>query len=152
MLKTECIKNGFDGAILYLNNKMINYTNFKMYNFTPTHHNTDPTDYYEYTNTIIKPQINNKNINTLFFDFNNAARFSIPYKPQYMYSFTNTTIYNQDYLINTILSAHTEPETEKIILINSWNEWGENMSIEPGEINKTKYLSLIKSNLLSFIR
>jgi hypothetical protein len=42
-------------------------------------------------------------------------------------------------------------ETDKILLINSWNEWGENMAIEPGEINKTKYLSLIKSNLLSFI-
>jgi len=39
----------------------------------------------------------------------------------------------------------------KILLINSWNNWGENTSIEPGQINKKKYLSLLKSNLLSFI-
>ena len=70
-----------------------------------------------------------------------------------MYKFKNTTIYNQDRLVNMILSKYKKEsnEIDKILLINSWNEWGENMAIEPGEINKTKYLSLLKSNLLSFL-
>jgi hypothetical protein len=124
-----------------------------MYNFSPIYKGGEPTDYYNYTEMIIKSKIKNKNINTLFFDFNNSARLAIPYKPQYVTIFSNTTIYNQDHLVNIILTNYKNisTETDKILLINSWNEWGENMAIEPGEINKTKYLSLIKSNLLSFI-
>ena len=78
---------------------------------------------------------------------------AIPYKPNIVTVFKNTTLYNQDKLVNILLNTYKEEKTEsdKILLINSWNEWGENMAIEPGEINKTKYLSLIKSNLLSFI-
>jgi hypothetical protein len=153
LLDVECIKHGFNGAILHLNNMMNNNLNHKMYNFSPSYKGGESTDYYNYTDSIIKIQIKNKNINTLFFDFNNSARFSIPYKPQFVTVFTNNTIYNQDYLINIILPTYKEKrdESDKILLINSWNEWGENMAIEPGKINKTKYLSLIKSNLLSFI-
>jgi hypothetical protein len=153
ILETECIKNGFDGALLHLNNMMDDTLKFKMYNFSPVYKGGEPSDYYDYTETIVKPKIKNKSINTLFFDFNNSARLAIPYKPQYVTIFSNTTIYNQDHLVNIIMTNYKNisTETDKILLINSWNEWGENMAIEPGEINKTKYLSLIKSNLLSFI-
>ena len=153
LLDIECIKHGFNGAILHVNNMMNTMLDYKMYNFSPSYKGGESTNYYKYTETVIKPQIKNKNINTLFFDFNNSARFSIPYKPNLVTVFSNNTIYNQDYLINSILTIYKEKrnESDKILLINSWNEWGENMAIEPGEINKTKYLSLIKSNLLSFI-
>ena len=43
------------------------------------------------------------------------------------------------------------PETDKILLINSWNEWGENMAIDPGRNNAYKYLLLIKSQLIQFL-
>ena len=153
ILETECIKNGFDGVVFHLNNMMNNKLNFNMYNFSPSYKGDVSSDYNIYTNTIIKNQVNNKNIHTLFFDFNNSARLAIPYKPNIVTVFKNTTLYNQDKLVNILLNTYKEEKTEsdKILLINSWNEWGENMAIEPGEINKTKYLSLIKSNLLSFI-
>ena len=152
--ESECIKNGFDGVVLKINNMMDNNSNFKMYNFSPSYKGGESSNYYIYTDTIIKSQIENQNINTMFFDFNNSARLCIPYKPQYVTIFTNNSIYNQDRLVNIILNTYKEKEndeSDKIVLINSWNEWGENMAIEPGEINKTKYLSLIKHNLLSFI-
>jgi len=127
--------------------------NLKMYNFSPSYKGHESSDYNIYTDTIIKSQIKNNYINTMFFDFNNSARLCIPNKLQLSINFTNNTIYNQDYLVDIILNKYKEKheEIDKIVLINSWNEWGENMAIEPGEINKTKYLSLIKSNLLSFI-
>jgi hypothetical protein len=36
---------------------------------------------------------------------------------------------------------------ENILLINSWNEWGEKMAIEPSEEYGYYYLNLIKENL-----
>jgi len=153
ILESECLKNGFDGVLLHLNNMMDKNLNLKMYNFSPSYKGHESSDYNIYTDTIIKSQIKNNYINTMFFDFNNSARLCIPNKLQLSINFTNNTIYNQDYLVDIILNKYKEKheEIDKIVLINSWNEWGENMAIEPGEINKTKYLSLIKSNLLSFI-
>ena len=143
ILDTECSKHGFDGVILLVNNKT--------YTFLPSYREKQFTDYYEYIDKFVKlPHIS---INTLFFNFNNSARFSNPYRKEYTFKIKNTTIYNQDCLTHTILKSYktTHLEEDSIVLINSWNEWGEDMAIEPGEINKTKYLSLIKSNLLSFL-
>jgi hypothetical protein len=153
VLDSECIKNGFDGILIQMNNmKNTNLTD-NVYNCSPNNKGGESCDYSIYTDTIIKQQLQNNKIQTIFFDFNNSARFSIPYKHKYIYKFENTTIYNQDRLVDMILTRYKQESTEidKIVLINSWNEWGENMAIEPGEINKTKYLSLIKSNLLSFL-
>ena len=38
-------------------------------------------------------------------------------------------------------------EIDKILLINSWNEWGEQMSIEPSNERGDYYINLIKTNL-----
>jgi hypothetical protein len=152
MLETECIKHGFDGISLHLNNSMNINSKYNMYNWPSTFNGYESIDYYKYTNTIVKSQIKNKNIQTLFFDFNNSSKFCIPYKPNSAIKYTNTSIYNQNYLIDTILTTYKQNKKKTdILLINSWNNWGENTAIEPGEINKKKYLSLFKSNLLSFI-
>jgi hypothetical protein len=153
VLDSECIKNGFNGVIVQMNNMKNTNSTDNVYNCSPTNKGGESSDYYVYTDTIIEPQLNKIKIQTIFFDFNNSARFSNPYKQIYIYKFENTTIYNQDRLVDMILTRYKQESTEidKIVLINSWNEWGENMAIEPGEINKTKYLSLIKSNLLSFL-
>jgi hypothetical protein len=153
VLDSECIKNGFHGVIVQMNNMKNTNSTDNVYNCSPSNKGGESSDYYVYTDTIIEPQLKNNKIQTIFFDFNNSARFSIPYKQQYIYKFENTTIYNQDRLVDMILTRYKQESSEidKILLINSWNEWGENMAIEPGEINKTKYLSLIKSNLLSFL-
>ena len=41
-------------------------------------------------------------------------------------------------------------ELDSIILINAWNEWGENMCIEPGDKMKNYYLNKIKDLYSSF--
>jgi hypothetical protein len=155
MLTTECIKNGFDGVVLTMNNMLYEKSSNVTYNFSPSYKGYESTNYKEYTNTIIQQQLQNNSINTIFFNFNNSVRFAIPHRTDCITKFTNTTMYNQDYLVNIILNKYKtktmKTEHDQILLINSWNEWGENMAIEPGEINKTKYLSLIKSNLLSFL-
>ena len=72
---------------------------------------------------------------------------------QFKSAYTNNSIYFQDKYIKKVLEQYKKSELDelnKILLINSWNEWGENMAIEPGEMNGYKYLLLLKSNLLSF--
>jgi hypothetical protein len=39
----------------------------------------------------------------------------------------------------------SEQEIDKILLINSWNEWGESMAIEPSNEQGTYYLDLLKN-------
>ena len=61
--------------------------------------------------------------------------------------FINTTPNNFEKFLEIQFKNHNE----NIFMVNAWNEWGENMAIEPGKMNGTKYLQLLKSNLLSFI-
>ena len=68
--------------------------------------------------------------------------------------FKNVTSLNQDNYIKKVFNKYKKKnrdELNKILLINAWNEWGENMVIEPGNLNSYKYLNLIKSNLLTFL-
>jgi len=151
LLETKCIENGFDGSLLVVNDFMDSYKNFNKYNFHPNYKKTTTTDYNKYIDDYVN--IDN-NTNTVFFDFNNSARLCIPNKLRFSTVYQNNSIYNQDKYIKKILEQYKNPhitELNKILLLNAWNEWGENMSIEPGEINGYKYLQLLKSNLLSFI-
>ena len=95
----------------------------------------------------------NKNPNTIFFKFNNSARLCKPNKKKLVSIYYNNSLINQDKFIKKILKKYNNclEEENKILLINSWNEWGEDMAIEPGKISGYKYLELIKSNLISFI-
>jgi hypothetical protein len=64
------------------------------------------------------------------------------------------SIFNQTKFIDIIFNnyqSNKNDEIEKILLINSWNEWGENMAIEPSEENGDLYLNMIKFKLLKFI-
>jgi hypothetical protein len=53
-------------------------------------------------------------------------------------------------IVSTYLKSNRS-ELNKILLINSWNEWGENMAVEPGKHKKRFYIDLIKSLFASFI-
>ena len=147
LLNKTCIKNGFNGAILCLNNHVKQYDN-NNYSCHPLYKNIKTHDYKEY----IETYLNDNNKNSIFFDFNNSARLYNPNKLDKRTIFTDITIYNQDTFINTVFDTYKDKdEINKIVLINSWNEWGENMAIEPGNINLNKYLLLLKSNLYRFI-
>ena len=162
VLNTECIENGFDGAILVLNSLIKKYENQYNYNFHPNYKKATTLDYDLYVERYVKPE---NDPNTIFFDFDNSARLCIPDKLKLRSKYTNNSILNQSKYLEKVLNQYktreydnknlsdenNENEINKIMLINSWNEWGENMAIEPGEINGYKYLSLLKSKLFSFI-
>ena len=38
----------------------------------------------------------------------------------------------------------TQPENERILTINCWNEWTEGSYLEPDKVNGLKYLEAIK--------
>jgi SAM-dependent methyltransferase len=64
---------------------------------------------------------------------------------------TRSIFINDDFhmLMNKMLSLYKKrPSETKIFLINAWNEWGENMSIEPSNEQGFKYLEIIKDSLI----
>ena len=152
VLNRQCILNGFSGSLLVLNNMEKTYENNYNYNFHPNYKKNNTTNYSEYFKNFVNDQDNITDC--LFFNFNNSARLCYPNKLNLVTKFVNTTIYNQDEYIKKIFNKYknkNRSELDKILLINAWNEWGENMIIEPGQLNSYKYLNLIKSNLLTFI-
>lgn len=152
VLNRQCILNGFSGSLLVLNNMEKTYENNYNYNFHPNYKKNNTTNYSEYLKNFVNDQDNITDC--LFFNFNNSARLCYPNKLNLVTKFVNTTIYNQDEYIKKIFNKYknkNRSELDKILLINAWNEWGENMVIEPGQLNSYKYLNLIKSNLLTFI-
>jgi len=60
---------------------------------------------------------------------------------------------NQKLNIQLILSQYIKPRDKenKILLLNSWNEWGENMAIEPSAEKDVTYLNMIKFGLMNLI-
>jgi len=65
------------------------------------------------------------------------------------YPFGAVIVNNTPYLFKKYLAKAkgltlAKPENERIITINSWNEWGEGSYLEPDMINGMKYLEAIK--------
>lgn len=61
---------------------------------------------------------------------------------------------NTPYLFKKFLAEAKEmtmkkPETERVIVINSWNEWGEGSYLEPDRINKMEYLEAVRDVFVS---
>ena len=149
LLQSKCLENGFDGALLVLNNLAESYEDFNEYNFHPNYKKNKSLNYEEYIKTHV-----NSSTSTIFFDFNNTARLYIPNRLKSRSVYTNNSICIQDKYIKKVFEQYKsgqKSELKKILLINSWNEWGENMAIEPGEMNGYKYLLLLKSNFLAFL-
>jgi hypothetical protein len=65
------------------------------------------------------------------------------------YPFGAVIVNNTPYLFKKYLAKAKEltmakPENERIITINSWNEWGEGSYLEPDMVNGMKYLEAVK--------
>ena len=56
----------------------------------------------------------------------------------------NTPYQFKKYLAKAKKLTMAKPENERIITINSWNEWGEGSYLEPDEVNGMGYLEAIK--------
>ena len=69
------------------------------------------------------------------------TRRDYPYGPVIV---NNTPYLFKKYLAKAKALTMAKPENERIITINSWNEWGEGSYLEPDMINGMKYLDAIK--------
>jgi hypothetical protein len=163
LLNKECIKNKLDNVYLCLNSIDKKYENFHNYDFNPNYKNKkdynikvndrNTIDYSKYLKFISTNSTSN-NQGCIFFNFNNTARLFIPDKLNLRTSVINNNIFNQTRFLDIVFNnyeSNKNDEIEKILLINSWNEWGENMAVEPSEENNELYLNMIKFKLLKFI-
>jgi hypothetical protein len=139
ILNKTCKQHGFDGVLLRINGMEDN--DIETYDFHPNYKNLESTDnirlvtanYTNYVNEIEKT-------NCLFFGFNNNPRFHFS-KIKPCTVFINKTEQAQLTMIQKM--------TDGLVLINSWNEWGEDMAIEPGTLTKNNLLLMIKYYLIN---
>jgi hypothetical protein len=159
MLNEECISEGFNGINFVVNNMRDqyenNYTGMNKYN-----HNPDYKRHPATTNYIDHVKENrNKNDASLaypasmFFDFNNIARLYITIKVKNPTIISNNTYPAQAENLRVLMDRYKSQRADinKIMLFNSWNEWGENMAIEPSTEKGYSYLNMIKFALLRFM-
>lgn len=144
----ECYAMGFAGIHIIKNSMVKQYDksflmapNYKIPRLSP-----------DYT-TYIPNSYKNDVIHTMFFSFNNTVRMFKPSKP-HISKVTNVTPTLQLQYLKAIINSYkgTERiEINKIMLINSWNEWGEDMAIEPSDKKGCFYLDMIKRCLLEIL-
>jgi len=158
MLNEECIAAGFNGVNLVVNNMYDQYDN-KYQNLNKYTHNPDYKKSPPTTNYLEHVKENRNNVASLnypasmFFDFNNTARLYIPNKLDKVTIIYNNTYQAQAENLELLLTRYKSKREEinKIMLFNSWNEWGENMAIEPSTEKGYTYLNMIKFALLRFM-
>ena len=156
LLNIECKKNNLNNVLLYINSSEKKYDTFYNYSINPNykinldfnyiHNKRNVINYEKYLNYITRK--NDSDVECLFFSFNNTARLYYPNNLHLRTHTINNTIINQSKFIDIIFSKLKN--NNNMLLINSWNEWGEDMSIEENEQNN-KLLNLIKFKLLTFI-
>ena len=56
----------------------------------------------------------------------------------------NTPYLFKKYLAEAKKLTMAKPENERIIVVNSWNEWGEGSYLEPDNVNGMGYLEAIR--------
>jgi hypothetical protein len=140
-----------------LNYKNVNYE----YKYFDKNLNANIIDYNLYINS--DEHIKKNIINTIFFDFDNRVRLfkpitaekqsinDISYKiiPEETHNVGCPTIIINNSELNKIIFAkkivesynrNYKSDIDNILLVNSWNEWGEKMAIEPS--NEYEYYNL----------
>jgi hypothetical protein len=159
MLNQECILSGFNGVNFVVNNMRDQYdnkyTDINKYNHNPDYKKNPATTNYV---DLVKENRNKTDASlaypaSMFFDFNNTARLYIPNKLKNSTIIRNNTYPAQVENLRILLSRYKSEREEinKIMLLNSWNEWGENMAIEPSTEKGYSYLNMIKFALLRFM-
>lgn len=152
-----CKENKFDGIDIYINdinetydeyniNELKSYYcnfNYKKTNSMFTKNKLAYLDFEKYINE--KP-IREYEVNTLVYDFNNSARLIKPYNIDKSTRCINNTEINKIYFTNNIIKKYRDNKN-KILLINSLNEWGEKMAIEPSLQYGFYYLNFISKYL-----
>ena len=153
MLNQACLQNRFAGIYLVVNNMERNYDKRCNYKHHPSYKN-GTLDYTEHVRLDVSKKENEKNASSMFFDFNNTARLFLPDKSHLVSRIYNNTYNEQNKFFKLLIDRYkdgTREEINKILTINSWNEWGENMAIEPSNERGYAFLNMIKMNLLRLL-
>jgi hypothetical protein len=165
-------ENGFSGIHLTLDNiaNKTGYSNFNQFSHQPYHHKNKNIgghiekqgdefylDFETYTNYIANTDTLDNDIKTIFLNFDNSARKifhkSIDSKIEIWKTKNNSFSGLQKY-IKTHLKYYKKERSQlnKIFLVNSWNEWGEGMAIEPSNETNMFYLELINKCLINILK
>jgi hypothetical protein len=161
IFNNTCILNGFDGIELVVNSMFQKYTNFKNYSHNLNYKFNRNNDECKYYDTIflrnivnyeeyIEKHVKNDEINVYFTDFCNRARLFKPNKLELSTSIVNNTDYNKQKFLYKIMNTYKNKTKyiDQILLINGFNEWGEQMAFEPSKEYKYYNLNLFKKYLV----
>ena len=159
LLNSKCIQNNYNGVHLIINSMSKYYNNFINYHHTFNYKHNNAVKYdsinkiYELDyNKYVNDYNNNSEIHTLAFDFDNRVRLFKPNKLDKATVCINNDDSTKIKFIHKLVNKYDrnkKSEVEDILLINSWNEWGEKLAIEPSEEQGHYYLNLIKKYILS---
>jgi hypothetical protein len=158
ILNESCILNGFDGIHLVLNSFeeknqkypsfYVNF-NYKKYE-SRFYDETDKQIKLNYKEYIDNPyHLKTDSIQTIVTDFNNKPRLFKPNRLHHSTICVNNSEINKIVFMRKIIDNYKTKENalDKILLVNSYNEWGENMAFEPSQQNGYYNLNLLYENL-----
>jgi len=151
-LTIACQNVGFDGIELLINSMVDNsYGTATYFNHRPNYkkYNMNVSGYRD----IMFDGLATEHIQTLAYSFDNSVRMSNPDKPMHVVKIKDITTIAQNEVTQHYISAYrsNRNSANKILLINAWNEWGENMAIEPGFIKGTYYSDMIRLNSIQLL-
>jgi glycosyltransferase involved in cell wall biosynthesis len=158
-------KNGFAGLELVVNSMQENCEECKNYsqhpnykspgNFTGIEEGIRFIDYKKYVDDyLLTVPFQTRNIQTVFYNFDNSVRYFNHKNKKVL--ITKTKNNNLEYFkkfLNFQLSTYDSPDKAgKIFLLNSWNEWGEQMGIEPSSESGFKLLDIFNEVILERVK
>ena len=159
-LNMLCLENGFSGISIFWNimkplDLVEDYDYKKFYinfnyktnkDFRYMKDSQAVIDYQKYVN-FCNDEIENDVVQTLVFDFDNNARLIKPERSKLSSLCINNYHFLKIKFINMLLNKYSKRDDNNIIIINSLNEWGEKMAIEPSNEIGFYYLNLLKKYL-----
>jgi hypothetical protein len=158
-------QNGFSGLELAVNGMQDNYEGCKNYAHHPNYKNTntfmsieDGTRYIDYKKYVDDYLPNmpfrSRDMQTVFYNFDNSVRFFNHKNKQILVTKTinNNIEYFKKFLSSQLASYCSPDKVGKIFLVNSWNEWGEQMSLEPSSESGFALLDVFNETVLEFVK
>ena len=149
MLNTACQRNGFDGIHLSGNSAAPgNFATGTQFCHRPNF-KSDARNFDQVLEPDDQTPEQNKGIQTLFFNFDNAVRYFKPYVAEKLLAINGTPLQQRALTDNVaeLYKKGTRSGLEKILLVNAWNGWGEDLAVEPGMRRGCFYLKLLKLSL-----
>jgi hypothetical protein len=137
--------NGFSGVHLVLNSfveRSKKYNNFYInFNYKKSdsrfYDEKDKQIKLNYKEYIHNPKhLSENTIQTVVYDFNNKPRLYLPDRLNHSTICINNTEFDKIVFTEKIIQTYNYLKTsdlENILLVNSFNEWGENMAFEPSD-------------------